>query len=42
MTNLFYDGPNRRVRKVVSRLRRSDMTLFYTGHNRPQQFEIHD
>ena len=36
MTKLFYDGPSRRVGKVVSRLRRSDMTLFIhatTGHN---------
>ena len=36
MTKLFYDGPNRRVGKVVSRLSRSDMTLFMhatTGHN---------
>ena len=33
---LFYDGPNFRVGKVVSRLSRSDMTLFIhatTGHN---------
>ena len=36
MTKLFYDGPNRRVGKVVSRLSRSDMTLVIharTGHN---------
>ena len=36
MTKLFYDGPDRRVGKVVSRLSRNDMTLFIhaiTGHN---------
>ena len=36
MTKLFYDGPNHRVGKVVSRLSSSDMTLFIharTGHN---------
>ena len=36
MTKIFYDGPDRRVGKVVSRLSRSDMTLFIhaiTGHN---------
>ena len=36
MTKLFYDGPDHRVGKVVSRLGRSDMTLFIhaiTGHN---------
>ena len=36
MTKLFYDGPNRRVGKVVSRFSRKDMTLFIhaiTGHN---------
>ena len=36
MTKLFYDGPDRRVGKVVARLSRNDMTLFIhaiTGHN---------
>ena len=36
MTKLFYDGPDRRVGKVVATLSRSDMTLFIhavTGHN---------
>ena len=36
MTKVFYDGPNRRVGKVVLRLSRKDMTLFIhaiTGHN---------
>ena len=36
MTKLFYDGPDRGVGKVVSRLGRSDITLFIhaiTGHN---------
>ena len=36
MTKVFYDGPNHRVGKVVSRLSRKDMTLFIhaiTGHN---------
>ena len=36
MTKVFYDGPDRRVGKVVSRLSRTDMTLFIhpiTGHN---------
>ena len=36
MTKIFYQGPDRRVRKVVARLSRKDMTLFIhaiTGHN---------
>ena len=36
MTKLFYDGLDRKVWKVVSRLNRSDMTLFIhaiTGNN---------
>ena len=36
MNKLFYEGPYRRVGKVVSRLSRSDMTLLIhvtTGHN---------
>ena len=36
MTKIFYEGPNRRVGKVVARLSRQDMTLFIhaiTGHN---------
>ena len=36
MTKVFYDGPDRRLGKVVSRLSRKDMTLFIhaiTGHN---------
>ena len=36
MTNVFYQGPDRRVGKVVARLSRKDMTLFIhaiTGHN---------
>ena len=35
MTKVFYDGPDRRVGKVVARLCRKDMTLFIhaiTGH----------
>ena len=28
MTKVFYDGPDHRVGKVVSRLSRKDMTLF--------------
>ena len=36
MTKVFYDGPDRRVGKVVSRLSRKDKKLFIhaiTGHN---------
>ena len=36
MTKVFYDGPDRRVGKVVYRLSREDITLFIyaiTGHN---------
>ena len=36
MTKIFYDGPDCRVAKVVSRLSRKDITLFIhaiTGHN---------